>query len=219
MKERMKYNLFNVQNYIKKIHKREVMYDVDIFIYREIDKIGPFNGKSVLVYTSTEPWYEAMALCFGSTDVILIDPNMMEGAMSIYDSHPMINIETMKEYMVRDNTKFAVAFCINRLQRLGLGRFGDHDLDPNADFKLIRLFKQIIRPGGYLLLAVPIGIDYLIWNSGRIYGRERFPQLVSEWTVVETFGLESDWWDIKNQDNRLSLFLLKNQIPMEPFIF
>lgn len=49
-----------------------------------------------------------------------------------------------------------------------------------------------LRPGGVLLLTVPVGPDILVWNLHRRYGRLRLPLLLQGWEEVARFGWEED---------------------------
>ena len=55
--------------------------------------------------------------------------------------------------------------------------------------------KRLLRPGGLLFLAVPVGLDALAWNAHRIYGRKRLPLLLDGWRTVATYGFEEKMLD------------------------
>ena len=65
----------------------------------------------------------------------------------------------------------------------GLGRYGD-PVDANGDLKAMEKMRDIVRPGGFLLLAVPVGADLIKWNAHRKYGRARLPVLLHHWSLV-----------------------------------
>ena len=47
-----------------------------------------------------------------------------------------------------------------------------------------------LRPGGKLLLTVPVGPDALVWNLHRRYGQLRLPMLLRGWEEVDRIGWE-----------------------------
>jgi hypothetical protein len=53
--------------------------------------------------------------------------------------------------------------------------------------------KKILKSGGILFLAVPIGLDKVVWNAHRIYGNVRFPMLTAGWQLEGCVGMEEDF--------------------------
>ena len=54
----------------------------------------------------------------------------------------------------------------------------------------MREMQEMLLPGGFLLLSVPVGRDAVVWNAHRVYGKVRLRMLLEGWEVVETVGLE-----------------------------
>lgn len=73
----------------------------------------------------------------------------------------------------------------------GLGRYGD-PVDPYGDFRAMRTAWRALRPGGRLLLTVPIGPDLVVWNLHRRYGELRLPRLLRGWEQMEVHGWDED---------------------------
>ena len=72
--------------------------------------------------------------------------------------------------------------------------------------------KSIIKKDGLLYLAVPTGIDKIVWNAHRVYGNIRFPLLFDQWEVLGTVGMEDH---LMNNDFGISgiyqpIIVLKN---------
>jgi len=57
------------------------------------------------------------------------------------------------------------------------GRYGD-PLNPDADLQAMARVRSILKPGGLLLLTVPVGPDVLVFNLHRRYGPARLPLLL-----------------------------------------
>jgi SAM-dependent methyltransferase len=89
---------------------------------------------------------------------------------------------------VHQNT-YDVALSVSSFDHDGLGRYGD-PLDPTGDLKAMSRAMGLLRPGGILLLTVPIGPDLVVWNLLRRYGEKRLPLLLEGWEVVERL-----FWD------------------------
>ena len=85
------------------------------------------------------------------------------------------------EKIPRDG-RFDVIVSYSAVQHDGLGRYGDA-LDPYGDVMAVAEMYTLLRPGGRLILAVPIGNDCLSFNTHRVYGRRRLGLLIFPWVV------------------------------------
>ena len=106
---------------------------------------------------------------------------------------PGLNVFTPEQFQ-RQPRKFDVVVSISSIEHDGLGRYGD-PINPRGDLRAMSEFKELLRPGGLLLLAVPIGSDALVWNAHRIYGRIRWPLLTAGWETVASFGFDAEQFD------------------------
>lgn len=62
-----------------------------------------------------------------------------------------------------------LASCLHVVEHIGLGRYGD-PLDPDGDLKALGELKRVVRPGGSILLALPVGrVARIVFNAHRIY--------------------------------------------------
>ena len=65
-------------------------------------------------------------------------------------------------------------------------------MDPDGDLKAMQTAFCMLKPGGLLFLAVPVGPDCVAWNLHRVYGGHRLPKLLAGFEVVSRHG-----WDAK----------------------
>lgn len=63
--------------------------------------------------------------------------------------------------------------CMHVLEHLGLGRYGDA-IDPDADLAATEELIRILKPGGNLLIVVPVGKPKIVYNAHRIYDTATF---------------------------------------------
>jgi len=82
--------------------------------------------------------------------------------------------------------------CMHVLEHVGLGRYGD-PLDPEGDLRAARELTRVLRPGGTLLIVVPVGRPRIVYNSHRIYSNaavlDAFRGLeVREFSLVQDAG-------------------------------
>ena len=161
------------------------------------------KGKTVAVMGSILPWYESIVLANGG------QPTAIDYNQTFYD-HPEIKQTTISEYW-KNPEKFDCAFSISSFEHDGLGRYGD-PINPNGDIRAMKEMKSIIKKDGLLYLAVPTGIDKIVWNAHRVYGNIRFPLLFDQWEVLGTVGMEDH---LMNNDFGISgiyqpIIVLKN---------
>ncbi|OGC92396.1 hypothetical protein A3D85_00665 [Candidatus Amesbacteria bacterium RIFCSPHIGHO2_02_FULL_47_9] len=72
--------------------------------------------------------------------------------------------------------------------------------------------RKMIKKGGWLFLAVPIGVDKVIWNAHRVYGGARLPLLLAGWRVLDTVGFDRSLLtvDLPGLDVIQPVFVLEN---------
>lgn len=169
----------------KRVKRREVHYygDTDKWLYDTLD-MCPIDGINVAIMGSTEPWYETIVLEYGGK------PTTIEYNKPNY-RHPDIEEISVQEYW-KAPRQFDIALSISSFEHDGLGRYGD-PLNPSGDLRAMNEMKKILKPDGVLFLAVPIGLDKVVWNAHRIYGNVRFPMLIDGWKMEGCVGMEDEF--------------------------
>jgi hypothetical protein len=187
-------------------HETNYYGKTDEWLYQALDKYS-IKGLEVAVIGSATPWYEGICLCYGAK-CTTIEYN------KIVSDHPGITFMTVDEYK-RQPKRFDAALSISSFEHDGLGRYGD-PLNPNGDLEAMQSMKQILKSGGLLFLAVPVGKDKLVWNAHRIYGRRRLRLLLEGWKTLDTFGYH--WLRLFRDTGRdgsyQPIFVLKNSLTM-----
>ncbi|ALB43700.1 hypothetical protein AA650_24325 [Anabaena sp. WA102] len=61
--------------------------------------------------------------------------------------------------------------CLHALEHFGLGRYGD-PIDPEGHIKGLTSLTKLLKPGGTLLLSVPIGFERVEFNGHRVFSVE-----------------------------------------------
>eukprot|EP00759_Apiculatamorpha_spiralis_P039021 PhF_6_TR37906/c1_g1_i4/m.56626 len=98
---------------------------------------------------------------------------------------PWLRVLHVEKYWERPET-FHGAVSYSNFEHDGLGRYGD-PLNPIGDLQAMREMWSMIVPGGHMILAVPVGIDCVLFNAGRVYGRLRLPLLLRGWEVLQGY--------------------------------
>ncbi len=169
-----------VDQYIPHVHARKNNYYgiTDQYLYQALEMF-PIEGKSVGIMGSTTPWYESIAIAFGASPTT-IDYN------KIISHDPRIQSLSVEE--IRANpVEFDALISISSFEHDGLGRYGD-PINPDGDLLAMEKAKEMLKPGGHLFLAIPVGRDLLNWNVHRVYGALRLPQLLKGWEVLGSWG-------------------------------
>jgi hypothetical protein len=193
-----------IDSYIDKIARKEVFDygETDTWLYQALEKYS-IRGKDVAIISSVIPRYESVCLFYGGR------PTTIEYNKRISEDS-RIKTLTVAEFN-KNPRQFDVAFSISSFEHDGLGRYGD-PLNPSGDFEAMRKTKRIIRKGGLLFLAVPVGKDTLVWDAHRIYGRIRLPLLLKGWRVLDAFGFNDGLFEIDPEppDHVQPVFVLEN---------
>ncbi|ULT87695.1 hypothetical protein L3Y34_007098 [Caenorhabditis briggsae] len=148
------------------------------------------DGKTGIVVGSMQPWLEVMAFQNGASKILTVEhykldiPDQFRDILT--DIRPMDLATSWKKYA--GSFDFAASFSI--IHHFGLGRFGD-PLDAIGDLREMRKIQCLLKQGGILYLAVPIGTDALQFNVQRIYGAIRLAMMFVGYEWVATYSHES----------------------------
>jgi SAM-dependent methyltransferase len=79
---------------------------------------------------------------------------------------------------------------LHAVEHFGLGRYGD-PIDPDATFAAMRALARVLKPGGYLYFAVPIGRERVVFNAHRVFAPATVISNMDELTL-ESFAAIDD---------------------------
>lgn len=172
--------------FCQKAKTREWSYngELDSFIFQALDDLEEeLKDKQVCLMGSFLSWYEGVLLSYGACPIVI-------------DYHPISTTDARVTYLTRaqfakNPRKFDLILSISRIDHAGLGRYGE-PIDPDGDLKEMAFYKQMLNPGGKLLLALPIGPDALVWNAHRIYGWKRLKTLLKGWKSIQYYGFKRE---------------------------
>jgi SAM-dependent methyltransferase len=93
--------------------------------------------------------------------------------------------------------RFDLVINCSTVEHVGLaGRYGVTEERPDGDLGAMARLREMLKPGGVMLLTVPVGLDAVFAPLCRAYGAERLPRLLSGYALEE----ETFW--IKNTANQ-----------------
>ena len=140
------------------------------------------NGH-VLVMGSQTPWIEAILLELGAAKITTLEYAKIE------TDHEQINVLTPEEfrqaYIKGQLPLFDAMVTYSSLEHSGLGRYGD-SLNPWGDLITMAKAWCVMKPKGRALVGVPSGLDKVIFNTNKNYGRIMNSHLFANWDVVHS---------------------------------
>lgn len=80
--------------------------------------------------------------------------------------------------------------CLHVLDNVGLGRYGD-PVDPGLARRGFAELARVVKPGGDLYVAVPVGVPRVCFNAHRIHDPLAVPAMVAGLDLVD-FSLVTD---------------------------
>jgi len=93
--------------------------------------------------------------------------------------------------LAKNPRKFDVILSVSSIEHDGLGRYGD-PINPDGDIDFMSNAKdKLLKEGGHMFIAFPVGRDCLCWNAHRIYGPIRLRKLFQGWIVQDSFGFST----------------------------
>jgi tetratricopeptide (TPR) repeat protein len=171
----------------------------DAWFLRALEKDAVSNLR-IAVYGSVNLFHETLCLMTGAR------PTTIRRRPIINRTQHLASMTTAE--WEADPVSFDAAVAISCLEHEGLGMLGE-PLDPDADLKAMERLKRIVNPGGLLFVAVPIGLDRVMFNSTRIYGHIRLPALFAGWSEIARYGCEDDLFESNGETQ--PVFVLRNQ--------
>ncbi len=92
---------------------------------------------------------------------------------------------------------FDLVINCSTVEHVGLaGRYGVSDNRCDGDLEAMARLCDLMKPGGTMLLTIPVGQDEVFPPMCRVYGVERLPKLLAGYEIQE----ESYW--VKDDQNR-----------------
>jgi hypothetical protein len=100
---------------------------------------------------------------------------------------------------------FDLVINCSSVEHVGLaGRYGTNENNANGDLLAMGRLRDLMKPGGKMLLTVPAGRDAVYSPWHRVYGNERLPKLIDGYQIEkEAFWLKNDknqWQSVERAD-------------------
>jgi SAM-dependent methyltransferase len=106
---------------------------------------------------------------------------------------------------------FDLVISCSTVEHVGLaGRYGVTDSRPDGDLEAMARLRDLMKPGGVMLLTIPVGQDAVFAPLHRAYGSERLPRL------LEGYLVENEEYWVKNDQNAWVLTSKQDALASEP---
>jgi SAM-dependent methyltransferase len=93
-----------------------------------------------------------------------------------------------EDFLVADfpESSFDVIVLCSVVEHVGLaGRYSQTE-NPDGDLQTMRKIARLLKPRGLVLLTIPVGVDLVFAPWHRVYGKERLPRLLHDFTVQKS---------------------------------
>jgi len=81
---------------------------------------------------------------------------------------------------------FDLIINCSAIEHVGLaGIYSVVESRPDGDIEAMSILRSILKPGGIMLMTIPVGVDKVFMPFHRVYGKKRIPLLLNSWEVVK----------------------------------
>jgi SAM-dependent methyltransferase len=128
----------------------------------------------------------ALGAAFAGKDVVAVD---LQPEQWSFGPHRIEYVQGDFNELEFETNSFDQILNCSSVEHVGLaGRYGATD-DPDGDLRVMEKLARLLKPGGDMVLTIPVGLDAVIAPLHRIYGEKRLPLLLAHWQILK----ESYW--------------------------
>ena len=100
--------------------------------------------------------------------------------------YPNIEFRQTDVAALDEREQFDLIINCSTIEHVGLsGRYNSIEA-PDGDLEAMAKLRRLLKPGGAMLLTLPIGNDAVIKPLHRIYGDDRLPRLLQGYRAIES---------------------------------
>uniref|UniRef100_A0A914PBK5 Methyltransferase type 11 domain-containing protein n=1 Tax=Panagrolaimus davidi TaxID=227884 RepID=A0A914PBK5_9BILA len=134
------------------------------------------KGKIGAVIGSQTPWAEVYALVNGAKHMTTVDYYKLSINHSQITFLYAPDLPAKREDFLYYG-KFDFVISYSSIEHSGLGRYGD-PIDPIGDIREMNKIHCMLKANGLLFVGFPVGVDTILYNAHRIYGRMRLAMIL-----------------------------------------
>jgi predicted SAM-dependent methyltransferase len=118
---------------------------------------------------------------------------------------------------------FDVVINCSTIEHVGLaGRYNIVKNESDGDLAAMKKLHGLMRPGGIMILTLPVGQDYTASYLHRVYGNNRLPKLLENYSIVkESYWTKEDLqtWVQVDREKALAYKIPEYNKPEDPIIY
>jgi SAM-dependent methyltransferase len=128
----------------------------------------------------------ALGASFAGNDAVAVD---LEHEQYLFRGHDIEYVRGDFNKLEFEPQSFDQILNCSSIEHVGLaGRYGSPD-ESDGDLHAMAKMAGLLKPGGDMVLSIPVGLDAVHSPWHRVYGEERLPRLLERWEVRK----ESYW--------------------------
>lgn len=124
----------------------------------------------------------------------------------VYTNLRFIRGDILKTPLPAEN--YDLIINCSTVEHVGLaGRYSVVDSRSNGDLEAMARLWELLKPGGVMLLTIPVGQDAVFAPLCRVYGRQRLPRLLKNYVVEKEIFWTKDHqnqWILSDQEAALN---------------
>ena len=82
---------------------------------------------------------------------------------------------------INESVELLNSLCV--LEHIGLGRYGDK-IDSGGFRRACEEISRVLKPGGHLVLSVPVGKPIIVFNAHRVFSKKEFLSYFSGFEII-----------------------------------
>jgi hypothetical protein len=147
------------------------------FVFGALAQFGAGGPLRVLDVGGSESTV-GLSLATLGHDVTIVDPR----------AHPLRHANLTHaacrlDELPADGDPFEAAVVLSAVEHFGLEHYGLDATDERLDLAAMRRLRELVRPGGLLVLTVPFAAEPSVDDFQRVYDEAGLAQLLRGWTV------------------------------------
>jgi SAM-dependent methyltransferase len=101
--------------------------------------------------------------------------------------HPNLRHEACRLHELPEPGKaFDAAVALSAVEHFGLEHYGLDTIDERLDLKALEFLRELVKPGGLLVLTVPFAAQASVDGFQRVYDEDGLAELVRGWEVQQS---------------------------------
>lgn len=134
----------------------------------------------------------ALGASFAGNETVAVD---LEREQYAFRGHEIEYIQGDFNELDFEPRSFDQILNCSSIEHVGIpGRYGSSE-DPDGDLRAMEKMAGLVKPGGNMVLTIPVGIDGVHAPWHRVYGEARLPRLLEHWVIQA----ESYWSKVNGE--------------------